>query len=619
MAVAMEENVSGIRLHPASRKRRQKKLSSIAMRALAVLESDDDGSSEDERDVRDFQLQEHQERDLMSVSRTTGDAAAVQSAIDLDEEVVATIDGEARITKSHNAVDDDGEAEPTGNGKDEEKSSSHHCARKSHLEESDDAGKIDETAASEQNRLSSAAIEIIPQINKASDSDVGVTTESDVAVRGAEEEPGDASPVADEDIVRPHGPTGEYNDILSSFLSTPFDDKAMITLHKLKEGIALKRKKNLSGKDSFQGWVSSHKDYVPIIHQKEFIKSTRERHSATTKQQESLQNAVNCDSNPISSAAISAEVASFLLQESQNLINSPLPSNNGHIIISNQQQASFQYPPAPSTQQPPTQNLPSHPTQQLQPSNYYGYTQQQNSYYPMPMLNSYNPPPQIHPAYQHINNGWQYQQYPRQFATPAAVFPPVPSITNAYNNRASTAAAPVIPPPAPAPPAIPKVATASAEIKLTKSNRNDVAKLPVAFGFLLDDDGTSKALAQIATQKWETEGKSAAEFESDKQGAQSTAISRVKRNERRNTIIPPSQSAGPEFPDGWTTKTFDRNSRKTTPEKKQTYKCFYSPVTKAKFRSMKGAHIFIKILKEPGINDDEVVAFNVFKSRGHKL
>ena len=44
----------------------------------------------------------------------------------------------------------------------------------------------------------------------------------------------------------------------------------------------------------------------------------------------------------------------------------------------------------------------------------------------------------------------------------------------------------------------PKAVTADEEI----SSITDIAVLPVAFGFLLDDDGTSKTLAQVAAEKW---------------------------------------------------------------------------------------------------------------------
>eukprot|EP00581_Thalassiosira_minuscula_P030952 CAMPEP_0183785666 /NCGR_PEP_ID=MMETSP0739-20130205/66620_1 /TAXON_ID=385413 /ORGANISM="Thalassiosira miniscula, Strain CCMP1093" /LENGTH=169 /DNA_ID=CAMNT_0026029673 /DNA_START=661 /DNA_END=1170 /DNA_ORIENTATION=- len=162
----------------------------------------------------------------------------------------------------------------------------------------------------------------------------------------------------------------------------------------------------------------------------------------------------------------------------------------------------------------------------------------------------------------------------------------------------------------------PKVATASAEFKVTNLNINEVAKLPLSFGFLLDDDGSSKSLACIALTKWIQEGNSAAKSESKKRGFHSPQ----KNKSPRNAMTPPSEPAGPSFPDGWTFKTFQRGvSGGTSRSNSTTYKVFYSPLKKIKFRSRKSCHIFIGILNEPGINADEERAFEVFKSRGHKL
>mmetsp|Transcript_28389 Transcript_28389/g.60136 ORF Transcript_28389/g.60136 Transcript_28389/m.60136 type:complete len:670 (+) Transcript_28389:90-2099(+) len=646
-------------------KKRAKKLSSIARRALLALESDNGGSSsssEDERNARDFQHQEHQERGLLSSSQTIGDPA-IQSTIGLDDEVVTT-DGKVKTIKLHNGPEDgqradptvsdgaeDGKgADPTGNATDEKKSSSWDQACKSHFHHeregksdsclSEDARKRDELPGSNLNGKPPAAGEIVSRINNTSENVVGMITESDAAARGADDEPGDDSPATDKCIVRPHAPTSKYHDILSSFLSTPFDDKAMIYHHNSKEGIDLRRKNQL------KTWVSSFEDYLPIIPQKKFIKNMqRKNRGARTKQGESLRNAINCDL--MSSAAISSEVTSFLICEGQKLID----SGNNISLTLNQQQPSFQYPPAPPIQHPPTQQL---PTQHLfsrnqQMPNYYGLTQQhQNSYYPTPILNSYNPRPQIHPGHQHTNV-WKY---PQPFAAAAAVFPLVPG-TNAYNNLALASSAlgrqPIrdgiiplqhskdavqtqtnIPKPKP------KVVKARAEIKLTDSKRTDfLAKLPVSFGFRLDDDGVSQSLAQAAMQKWATDGRRAARLESFNQGtpkgdlglkrkigdvARSTGYGtppdESQRMKTRNAAQP-FELAGPDLPHGWTTRTFERTT--STPGRTTTYKQFYSPVIKAKFRSMRSALIFTKILKEPGISADEIKAYDVFKSRGHKL
>ena len=108
-------------------------------------------------------------------------------------------------------------------------------------------------------------------------------------------------------VVQPHPPQSVYADILSSFISTPFDDKSMLNLHKLKQGIPLPQNQY----QGFQMLQSSQTDTVPIIPQKSIIKSTRAK-----------QNGRNRGINPESSAAISAEVSSFLIEEGRKLINS---------------------------------------------------------------------------------------------------------------------------------------------------------------------------------------------------------------------------------------------------------------------------------------------------------
>ena len=64
------------------------------------------------------------------------------------------------------------------------------------------------------------------------------------------------------------------------------------------------------------------------------------------------------------------------------------------------------------------------------------------------------------------------------------------------------------------------VVIAGKAIKLDNSNRNLIAKLPVAFGFSLDDVGRSKALALAATQNWYNNGKRAASIEKNRNGIQ---------------------------------------------------------------------------------------------------
>jgi len=562
------------------------KLSSIVMRALLAMESDDDDSnssnSENEKNVRDFQREE--DEDLggqISATQKNLSAAGAQSAY-----------RQTRMMQLNSSGDFGAVLDTAEDKKDRENSRSHNFQLGSNSTESKDKNR---DSQQKQNRQILDAEQSILKINRKGD--VGVVTNTKF-----DEERRDSSPVVEEnDHICPH----EVGvDILSSFWSTPFDDKAMLTL--------------LKSKSIAHGTHLTHTrtQHVPIISQREFGKKQKGR----VKQMNSPQNASDDISNPTEAASIRAEVCSFLLLEGQHLINSLPSHHDAHTTTSKQQLRTFQNPLDQSVQQPLQQPLNHRPhllsNQQLQQSKYCGRTQAQYSSYQVP-LHSYASFQQMQHGYQ-LNN---VRQFPQHFPAHAA-FALVPNLQNSYNTHTFTPT----PSPSAIPPAAmdypsavsqristslprPKVVTASAKIELTDSNRNDIAKLPVAFGYLLDKT-QSTILAKCAAKKWVQEGRFAAKSESYKQG-------RKSHKPRRNPTTPPSQPAGPEFPDGWTTKTFAR--RGSTPGKSGSYTTFYSPVTMRTFRSKKGALTFIKILNEPGIKADEKLAFDVFKRRGYKV
>ena len=224
------------------------------------------------------------------------------------------------------------------------------------------------------------------------------------------------------------------------------------------------------------------------------------------------------------------------------------------------------------------------------------------------------------------NNGWQYAH---PFAAHAAAFNAAGIPTNnAYNNVASTAQtwengmhqSFMNQQQANVSQNQPKVAIASEEIKLTRKNKADAAKLPVAFGFWLDDDGSSKQSAQTATESWKAWGqafdqKALKTPNGKKMGSTPKASNGNTPKTPRTPALLLSTEPAPKLPDGWVAKTFQRTSGATAGTK-DTY--FYSPQRELKFRSMKACNAFVQILNEPGI-DDEQMAFNVFKSRGHKV
>lgn len=203
----------------------------------------------------------------------------------------------------------------------------------------------------------------------------------------------------------------------------------------------------------------------------------------------------------------------------------------------------------------------------------------------------------------------------------------------------------------------PKIAMASDDLQLTNFNRNDVAKLPVATGFWLNDAGTSLRALHVAMGEqvvksetvkhgkwfWLNDagaslralhvalGKQVEKCETVKHGKCSDSNKCVRsagqelpkkfqrKKTRRNICTPPFEPAGRDFPAGWTVQTFKRSDKRSGNTRSgSTYKIFSSAANKVKFRSMKSVLLFVQILNEPGIFDEKM-ALAVFKRRGHKL
>ena len=62
----------------------------------------------------------------------------------------------------------------------------------------------------------------------------------------------------DTDIIIPHSSTSQYNNILSSYLSTPFDKHAMISLHCTKEGLSNNNNNNNNNNSLYSSHNSPH-------------------------------------------------------------------------------------------------------------------------------------------------------------------------------------------------------------------------------------------------------------------------------------------------------------------------------------------------------------------------
>lgn len=635
------------RIPTSSSPKKAKRLSSLALRALAALEHDGGIScSDDERDAKDSRHRDisHFASGVMGVSEKSGiENTAAHSAIDTVESVVALTERNAVLHSGIEAgrnFDDLAHELPhtelKGSGEDAEERNNPKICQNSL---SPDAGHVRNVHESnERSPDMPGAVE---------------TTFDDV--------PKDTSPVAgkkiiaeDEECVCPHVSTSDYGDVLSCFLSTPFDDKAMLSLHMSKEGtktVGLQKE----AKSRKEG------DYdVPILPQFIFIKSVKDKTiGSSTYAQGPTQHGINQGLSNVATtfnANVSAQVNVFLMQECQKMIESSKQQQPNQDGLTRQ----------PVSHEPETQHQLAQLNQQyanqqqmishLQAHNYFGSAQQQNSnFYAMQMAS------QLHRVNQQMN-GWHY---PTPFAAPAPFFNPGVGMQNtAYNNLAFTSTAQQLPPaPHTKTPLIvhnisqpqpqtnasqpnPKTALASLEIKLTDSNRDQIAKLPVAFGFDLDDGGTSKILAQAAAEKWYDMGKLAAmtthvekkngtNKAKDKDSALtgggkskeatiatpriasvdgSTGAKKIK-SPKSPAVLLETSNAPPDLPAGWTSKTFKRANS----EKKASDKYFYTPQIGFKFRSMKACKEFIEILKEPTIGGSEREALKEFKARGHKV
>ena len=176
-------------------------------------------------------------------------------------------------------------------------------------------------------------------------------------------------------------------------------------------------------------------------------------------------------------------------------------------------------------------------------------------------------------------------------------------------------------PSAPAAPSIPQV-TASKPIVIDESSKESVAKLPVAFGFHLDNE-QSRILAEAAAQKWYQQGLDAMQTSAklkSKSGATKTphkksSSTTPKASPRMSPVAVPTPAHKVKgLPEGWTAQTYKRVGG-TSVGSTDTY--FYSPLNKIKFRSKNKIALFVEILGEVG--GDEKRAFELFKERGHRV
>jgi hypothetical protein len=107
---------------------------------------------------------------------------------------------------------------------------------------------------------------------------VEVATKSEM--EGEIDEAMDGISGGDEGTVTPHPLTSEYSDVLSSFLVTPFDGRAMFSLHMLKDGAQHDDELHPSMNECRKKCGSSVADHVPIVPQAAFIKVLRAKQTS---------------------------------------------------------------------------------------------------------------------------------------------------------------------------------------------------------------------------------------------------------------------------------------------------------------------------------------------------
>lgn len=385
--------------------------------------------------------------------------------------------------------------------------------------------------------------------------------------------------VSEDEPVNPHDLDSINHDILARLMAAPFHARAMHMLYTYKEN---------------KDWdVTLPQLNIPIISQKRCIEVMK-KHKVEEKDLAKKLSPWRTLSQH--NKAVPKSPQNTLLQ--QNLLNDPQ--------FHQQNQYRQTAPPIPQANSVPLQlfnqsHAPNMSSNHNSTLKYNLPNAQHNQHFSQPHAsvptasNSYTPvagfpyprffPPAFNNGY--MNNFQMYQLAQAQ-------------------NAARNAAAPI------------PQATASARTLLNESNTQLVAKLPVAFGFQLNND-MSRVLAQQATQTLSDLGKNALKSAKSKSGKAKTPRKSPSTTPHRSPRMSPAQVPTAEqkkkgLPEGWTAKTFQRAGGDTAG---QTDTYFYSPVTNIKFRSKNKIKIFVEIMEEVG--GDEKRAFKLFKERGHRV
>lgn len=415
----------------------------------------------------------------------------------------------------------------------------------------------------------------------------------------------------EEETVTPHPLTSINHNILGRLISTPFHSRAMKTLF-------------LHANDA--EWddiipavnlpVCGQKRFVGLLKDKMQAKPLSDDHAGTGRSENGNVAAGNVNNQQI--VPTEAQILRQFQSMSGTNLNNQVMDETA-LIQQIQQQLIQQSIPTASHQNDMSQQ--TFWTTLIQTANNQANASILNSLYGHNMQTAYAAPTQpvflttspqasgysfeqFRPA--GLNTG-NYEQY--RMAMHIAQATACTSANNASQLAASGRAAPQ--------------ATASKPMVLTKSNMASMAKLPVAFGFELNN-GQSIALANSSSRTYAQEAHRALQNSGPRfKRTPNKAKEKTPRKSPATTpnttprmspkLVPSSEHHKSNLPAGWSVKTFLRqggDSAGTT----DTY--FYSPRLELKFRSIKKVKLFCDILAECG--DDETRAHMVFKERGYK-
>lgn len=469
------------------------------------------------------------------------------------------------------------------------------------------------------------------------------------------------------DIVVPHHPLSEYGDVLSCFLSTPFDRNEMLSLYLSKEG---KR----------AGIQTNNGDHVPILPQKYFTSNNNNSSMKVTHTGMLSQSEINQGSLNEQSKAINDQVTQFLMNEcrkideteqlttdnhhwddgrkpSQDVLPCQSESYEQEILPQHYQRQHDQQQRTYQNQMDTAQHYQhQHDTYQQQMQYYLGRTTQyQSPYYPLqqkmmhplPMTTNWHPyaapasaptsyyndhgigmpqpynsynnlafvaaqqrqqqfehPVQYNETHQRVDNSNSHQGRYQSVSHLKGIDAPIPAIIRREENGGYINSH------------LPQKAQAATERVpqiIRRENDNDIKSQP--------QDFVSHPNPKIALANEEidlvTNREQNSEIDEDLYVTLKDARLVIKSSTpRRSATLIESSEAPPGLPCGWTSKTFKRKSGRTCGHGD---KYFYSPKRNIKFRSMKKCYLFIEILKDPNIDGDESAALNEFRRRGHKV